>query len=42
VLESHLEHTLHGLFFSWSSESIWLINLADRHHLDGSVAIGVW
>jgi hypothetical protein len=39
--ESHLEHTPHALGFSWSSESLWLIILGDRHHLDDSVAIGI-
>jgi hypothetical protein len=42
VHERHLEHTPHALGFSWSSEGLWLITLGDRHHLDGSVAIGVW
>jgi hypothetical protein len=40
VLENHLEHTLHALGFSWSSESLWLITLGDRHHIDGSMVIG--
>jgi hypothetical protein len=40
VHESHLEHTSHALGFSWSSESLWLVTLGNRHHLDGSVAIG--
>jgi hypothetical protein len=40
--ESHLEHKLHALGFSWSSESLWLITLGYQHHLDGSVAIGAW
>jgi hypothetical protein len=37
-----LEHTPHALGFSWSSEGLWLIIIDDHHHLDGSVAIGVW
>jgi hypothetical protein len=37
--ESHLEHTPHALGFSWSSESLWLVTLGDRHHLDGLVVI---
>jgi hypothetical protein len=39
--ESHLEHTPHALGFSWSSESLRLVTLGDRHHLDGLVALGV-
>jgi hypothetical protein len=39
--ESHLEHTPHALGFSWSSESLRIITLGDRHQLDGSVAIAV-
>jgi hypothetical protein len=38
--ESHLEHTPHALDFSWSSESLWLVTLGDRHHLDDFVAFG--
>ena len=38
--ESHLEHTPHALGFSWSSESLRLVTLGDRHHLDGLVALG--
>jgi hypothetical protein len=41
VYESHLEHTPHASGFSWSSESLWLIGLGDRHHLDGLMVIGV-
>jgi hypothetical protein len=36
--ESHLEHTPLALGFSWSSESLRLVTLGDRHHLDGLVA----
>jgi hypothetical protein len=38
--ESHLEHTPLALGFSWSSESLRLVTLGDRHHLDGLVALG--
>jgi hypothetical protein len=41
VHESHLEHTSHALGFYWSSESLWLVTLGDRYHLDRLVAIGV-
>jgi hypothetical protein len=41
VHESHLEYTPHALGLSWSSESLWLVTLDDRHHLDDLVAIGV-
>jgi hypothetical protein len=38
--ESDLDHTPHALGFSWSSESLRLVTLGDRHHLDGLVALG--
>jgi hypothetical protein len=38
--ESHLEHTPLALGFSWSSESLRLVTLSDRHHLDGLVVLG--
>jgi hypothetical protein len=37
--ERHLEHTLLALDFPWSSKSLELVTLGDRHHLDNLVAI---
>jgi hypothetical protein len=38
--ESHLEHTPLALGFSWLSESLRLVTLGDRHHLDGFGGVG--
>jgi hypothetical protein len=37
--ERHLEHILLALDFPWSSESLELVTLGDRHHLDSLVVI---
>ena len=43
-IESHLVHCIKLLIFEAlgisSSESLWLVTLGDRHHLDGLVALG--